>query len=195
MDLNKEVQMPDISGKKIAILATDGFEQSELEVPQKKLREAGAAVDVVSPKSGEIKGWDMKDCGRPVKVDKTLNEVSSQDYDAIVLPGGQINPDYLRVNQQAIAFIKDFYAAGKVVAAVCHAPWLLIEAGIVKGRRATSYKSIKTDVINAGGHWVDEQVVTDEGLITSRHPSDLEAFSAKIVEEVGEGRHERRFAS
>jgi protease I len=195
MDQNEEVQMPDISGKKIAILATDGFEQSELEVPQKTLREAGATVDVVSPKSGEIKGWDMKDWGRPVKVDKTLDEVNSQDYDAIVLPGGQINPDYLRVNQQAIAFIKDFYSAGKVVAAVCHAPWLLIEAGIVKGHRATSYKSIKTDVINAGGHWVDEQVVTDQGLITSRQPSDLEAFSAKIVEEVGEGRHERRFAS
>jgi protease I len=195
MDQNEEVQMPDISGKKIAILATDGFEQSELEVPQKKLREAGATVDVVSPKSGEIKGWDMKDWGRPVKVDKTLDEVSAQDYDAIVLPGGQINPDYLRVNQQAIAFIKDFYSAGKVVAAVCHAPWLLIEAGIVKGHRATSYKSIKTDIINAGGEWVDEQVVTDEGLITSRQPSDLEAFSAKIVEEVREGRHERRFAA
>ena len=187
--------MPDISGKKIAILATDGFEQSELEVPQKTLREAGATVDVVSPKSGEIKGRDMKDWGRPVKVDKTLDEVSAKDYDAIVLPGGQINPDYLRVNQQAIAFIKDFYASGKVVAAICHAPWLLVEAGIVKGHRATSYKSIKTDVINAGGHWVDEQVVTDQGLITSRQPSDLEAFSAKIVEEVGEGRHERRFAS
>jgi protease I len=195
MDQNEEVQMPDISGKKIAILATDGFEQSELEVPQKTLREAGATVDVVSPKSGEIKGWDMKDWGRPVKVDKTLDEVNAQDYDAIVLPGGQINPDYLRVNQQAIAFIKDFYSAGKVVAAVCHAPWLLIEAGIVKGHRATSYKSIKTDIINAGGQWVDEQVVTDEGLITSRQPSDLEAFSAKIVEEVREGRHERRFAA
>ena len=187
--------MPDISGKKIAILAMDGFEQSELEVPQKTLREAGATVDVISPKSGEIKGWDMKDWGRSVKVDKTLDEVNAQDYDAIVLPGGQINPDYLRVNQQAIAFINDFYSAGKVVAAVCHAPWLLIEAGIVKGHRATSYKSIKTDMINAGGQWVDEQVVTDEGLITSRQPSDLEAFSAKIVEEVGEGRHERRFAS
>ncbi len=187
--------MPDISGKKIAILATDGFEQSELEVPQKKLREAGATVDVVSPKSGEIKGWDMKDWGHPVKVDKTLGEVTAQDYDAIVLPGGQINPDYLRINPEAIAFIKDFYSEGKVVAAICHAPWLLIEAGIIKGHRATSYKSIKTDVINAGGDWVDEQVVTDQGLITSRQPSDLEAFSAKIVEEVCEGKHERRFAA
>lgn len=158
--------MPDISGKKIAILATDGFEQSELELPQKRLREAGATVDVISPKSGEIKGWDMTDWGHPVKVDKSLGEVSANDYDAIVLPGGQLNPDYLRVNQQAIAFIKAFYAAGKVVAAVCHAPWLLIEAGIIKGHPATSYKSIKTDVINAGGQWRDEPVVADQGLIT-----------------------------
>ncbi len=187
--------MADIAGKKIAILATNGFEQSELEVPLKKLREAGATVDVVSPEPGEIKGWDMKDWGRPVKVDKTLGEVSAQDYDAIVLPGGQLNPDYLRVNQQAIAFITDFYTAGKTVAAVCHAPWLLIEAGILKGHRATSYKSIKTDVINAGGQWLDEEVVTDQGLITSRQPSDLDAFSAKIIEEVREGKHERRFAA
>ncbi len=187
--------MADISGKKIAILATNGFEQAELEVPLKKLREAGATVDVVSPEAGEIKGWDEKDWGHPVKVDKTLGDVKAQDYDAIVLPGGQLNPDYLRVNQQAIAFIKDFYSAGKTVAAICHAPWLLIEAGIIKGHRATSYKSIKTDVINAGGQWMDEQVVTDQGLITSRQPSDLDAFSAKIIEEVREGKHERRFAA
>ncbi len=187
--------MPDIREKKIAILATNGFEQSELEVPLKKLRDAGAAVDVVSPEAGEIKGWDRKDWGRPVKVDKTLGEVSASDYDAIVLPGGQLNPDYLRVNPDAIAFIRDFYTAGKTVAAICHAPWLLIEAGIIQGRRATSYKSIKTDVINAGGQWVDEEVVTDDGLITSRQPSDLEAFTAKIVEEVNEGKHERRFAA
>ena len=187
--------MADIAGKKIAILATHGFEQSELEVPLKKLREAGATVDVVSPESGEIKGWDMKDWGNPVKVDKSLGEVSAQDYDAIVLPGGQLNPDYLRVNQDALSFIRDFYSAGKTVAAICHAPWLLIEAGIIKGHRATSYKSIKTDVINAGGHWLDEEVVTDQGLITSRQPSDLDAFSAKIIEEVNEGKHERRFAA
>jgi len=161
----------------------------------KKLREAGATVDVVSPESGEIKGWDMKDWGNPVKVDKSLGEVSAQDYDAVVLPGGQLNPDYLRVNRDALSFIRDFYSAGKTVAAICHAPWLLIEAGIIKGHRATSYKSIKTDVINAGGHWLDEEVVTDQGLITSRQPSDLDAFAAKIIEEVNEGKHDRSFAA
>jgi protease I len=186
--------MAGISGKKIAILATDGFEQAELEVPLKTLREAGARVDVVSPKAGEIKGWEKADWGHPVGVDRTLDEVSARDYDAIVLPGGQLNPDYLRVDPKAISLIKDFYSAGKTVAAICHAPWLLIEAGIVKGRHVTSYKSIKTDVINAGGHWTDEPVVTDHGLITSRQPSDLDAFSAKIIEEVAEGKHQGRAA-
>ncbi len=186
--------MADLTGKKIAILATHGFEQSELEIPLKTLREAGATVDVIAPEAGEIKGWLDKDWGRPVKVDKTLGEVSANDYDALVLPGGQLNPDYLRVNPNAIALIKDFYVSGKTVAAVCHAPWLLIEAGIVRGRRLTSYKSIKTDVINAGGQWTDEPVVADQGLITSRQPSDLAAFCAKIIEEVREGKHERRAA-
>jgi protease I len=187
--------MAKIDGKKILILATNGFEQSELEVPRDRLKAAGATVHVVSPEPGEIKGWDQKDWGRPVKVDKSLNDVSADDYDAIVLPGGQINPDLLRVNEKALKLIRAFYDQKKVVAAVCHAPWLLIETGIIKGRKATSYHSIKTDVINAGAKWEDSEVVTDQGLITSRNPGDLEAFSAKIVEEVAEGRHQARSAA
>jgi protease I len=184
-----------LDNKKIAILATNGFEQAELEVPRDRLKAAGALVHIVSLEAGEIKGWDKKDWGRPVKVDKTLDQVSADDYDAVVLPGGQINPDLLRVEPKAIAFIKDIFNQKKIVAAVCHAPWLLIETGIAKGRKMTSYKSIKTDVVNAGAKWEDSQVVVDNGVITSRNPGDLEAFSAKIIEEVAEGKHTRRSAA
>lgn len=183
-----------LDGKRILILSTNGFEQSELEVPRDRLKEAGAQVHVVSPEAGEIKGWDKKDWGRAVKVDKALSEARESDYDAIVLPGGQINPDLLRVEPAAIALIKSFYDAGKTVAAICHAPWLLVEAGLVKGKRMTSYKSIRTDVENAGARWEDASVVTDNGVITSRNPGDLEDFSNKIIEEVREGKHERRAA-
>jgi protease I len=185
----------ELSGKKIAILATNGFEQSELEVPRDTLRKAGATVEIVSLAAGEIKGWDKKDWGRPVKVDKTLDQVSPNDYDALVLPGGQINPDLLRVEEKALKFIKAIFDAKKVVAAICHAPWLLVETGIAKGRKMTSYKSIKTDLANAGATWEDSEVVVDQGVITSRNPGDLKAFSAKIIEEVKEGRHTQRSAA
>jgi protease I len=183
-----------LKGKRIAILATHGFEQSELEIPRDRLKEQGATVEVISPETREIRGWDMKDWGRPVKVDLSLDKARPEDYDAIVLPGGQINPDLLRINDKALQFIRAFYDQNKVVAAVCHAPWLLIETGIIKGRKATSYKSIKTDVINAGAKWEDSEVVTDQGVITSRQPADLESFSKKIAEEIVEGKHERRAA-
>jgi protease I len=142
---------------------------------------------VISLQAGEIKGWDKKDWGRPVKVDKVLDQVSAKDYDAVVLPGGQINPDLLRVEPKALQFIKDNSEAKKVVAAVCHAPWLLIETGIAKCRKMTSFKSINTDVMNAGSKWQDSEVVVDQGVITSRNPGDLKAFSAKIIEEIKEG--------
>lgn len=186
--------MSALSGKTILILATHGFEQSELEVPQAKLKEAGATVHVASPEAGEIKGWDKKDWGRAVKVDKSLDQVSASEYDAIVLPGGQMNPDTLRADPQALALIKSFFEQGKVVAAVCHAPWLLIDTGIAKGRRLTSYNTMKQDMINAGAQWEDSEVVTDKGVVTSRKPEDLPAFVAKIIEEINEGKHQRQAA-
>lgn len=172
--------MADIHGARIMILATDGFEQSELEVPRDRLREAGATVDVVSVKEGEIKGWDHDDWGTPVRVDRTLATVNTTSYDALVLPGGQINPDLLRTERDAVEFIRAFHETGKPVAAVCHAPWLLIEAGLARGRRLTSYKSIVTDLKNAGARWQDAPTVVDDNLITARNPGDLDSFSDAI---------------
>jgi protease I len=183
--------MTSIAEARIAILATDGYERSELREPLRRLRERGATVEVVSPRPGEIRSWDERDWGDAVAVDRPLAEARAEDYDALVLPGGQINPDLLRVEPAAIGLVADFVKSGKTVAAICHGPWLLIEADAVRGREATSYRSIRTDMLNAGADWRDEAVVVDEGVITSRAPGDLPAFIDKIVEEIEEGRHER----
>ncbi|MEL6647842.1 MAG: type 1 glutamine amidotransferase domain-containing protein [Pseudomonadota bacterium] len=183
--------MPDIKSAKILILSTHGFEQSELEVPLEKLKAAGATVHVATLDGKAIKGWDKDNWGASVDADLKSDDVAYDDYDALVLPGGQINPDLLRVDKDAVALIRDFVQGNKIVAAICHAPWLLIEAGVVKGRDATSYHSIKTDMVNAGANWIDQDVVVSNGIITSRHPGDLEAFVSKIIEEVEEGEHQR----
>lgn len=170
-----------LKGKSIAILATDGFEQSELEGPRQRLQDMGATIHVITPGDAkEIRGWKGKDWGDKVTVDKSLAAASASDYDALVLPGGVINPDKLRLDGDVIAFIKAFDAAGKTVAAICHGPWLLVESGLVEGKKVTSWPSLKTDLGNAGGHWQDSEVVVDGNLITSRNPDDIPAFSAAI---------------
>lgn len=184
--------MPQLDGKRIAIMATNGFEQSELVEPKRRFEEAGAMVHVVAPEAGEIRGWNKTDWGESVAVDRTVDQVEVGDYDALVLPGGQINPDMLRTVPQAVELVHDFFASGKPLAAICHGPWLLIEAGVIRGRQATSYHSIRTDMENAGALWEDSPVVVDEGLITSRDPGDIPAFSDKVIEEVAEGRHQQR---
>ena len=178
-----------LEGKKVAILATNGFEQSELFEPKKALENEGAQVSIISLESGEIKGWDEKDWGESVKVDMTVDKADASDFDALQLPGGVMNPDKLRMNKDAVNFVKAFFDSGKPVAAICHAPWTLIEADVVNGKTLTSWESLRKDLENAGAKWVDEEVIVDNGLITSRNPDDLPAFNRKMIEEIAEGEH------
>lgn len=181
--------MGQLTGKTVAVLATDGVEQVELLKPVEALRTAGATVEVVSLKAGSIQGFNHLTPGDAIAVDKTMSQTDAGVYDALLLPGGVANPDQLRGDADAVAFVRAFFDAGKPVAAICHAPWLLIEAGVVEGRTLTGYKTIRTDLKNAGATVVDEEVVVDEGLITSRMPDDIPAFNAKMIEEFAEGRH------
>ena len=178
-----------LHGKKVAVLATDGVEQVELTEPVKALKSAGAVVDIVAPKPGKIQGFNHHDKGDRIPVDKTLDQADSSAYAALVLPGGVINPDALRLEPLAIRFVRDLIQARKPIAAICHGPWTLIDADGVAGKRMTSWPSLKTDLTNAGAHWVDEPVVTEQGLVTSRKPDDLPSFCRKMVEEFAEGRH------
>jgi protease I len=181
-----------LDGKKVAILVTDGFEQSELEEPRAALQAVNAETFVVSPNADAVKSWDKDRFGDVVKVDVRLETAGSDDYDALMLPGGVMNPDKLRQIPKAVEFVRAFFDAGKPVAAICHGPQILIEADVVVGRRLTSYPSIKTDLMNAGAKWVDEKVVVDEGLVTSRKPDDLAAFNQKMIEEFGKGLRARQ---
>ena len=181
-----------LRNKRVAALVDNGFEQSELIEPKKALETAGATVDIVSPQSGKVKGWNEKNWGDEVQVDCELNRARADEYDALLLPGGVMNPDKLRSNSTAVAFVKAFADAGKPIAAICHGPWTLIEAGAVRNRKMTSWPSLQTDLRNAGAQWVDQEVVTDNGLVTSRKPADIPAFNRKMIEEFAEGRHNRQ---
>ncbi len=173
-----------LAGKRIAILATHGFEQSELLEPRKALEGQGATTQVVSPEAGRIKGWNKKDWGKEVAVDIPLDSADANDFDALLLPGGVMNPDKLRTIPAAVQFVRQFFEAKKPVAAICHGPWMLVEAGAVRGRTITSWPSLQTDIRNAGGNWVDQEVVVDNGVITSRRPDDIPAFNEKMIEEI-----------
>jgi protease I len=180
-----------LQGKRVAILVEDGFEQVELIDPRQALDEVGATTQIVSPVRGKkVKGFQHDRWGDDFDVDIALDRASAADFDALVLPGGVMNPDKLRINPKAVQFVKAFFAAGKPVAAICHGPWTLIEAGVVRGRKLTSWPSLQTDLKNAGAQWSDQQVVTDNGLVTSRKPEDLPAFNQKMIEEFAEGRHD-----
>ena len=175
--------MGKLDGKRVAILVTDGFEQVELTKPKQALEDAGATTHIVSPKDNEVKGWDETNWGDTFSVDISLDQASADNYDALLLPGGQINPDMLRADKKAVSFIKSFGDQHKPIAAICHGPWTLIEAGLASGRKMTSFNSIQTDLKNAGAHWVDQEVVVDQGIITSRNPDDIPVFNETIIEE------------
>ena len=181
-----------LEGMRIAILVTDGFEQSELTGPKKALEQEGAQTYIVSPATGEVNGWKHTEWGDKFRVNVPLEEANSSDYDALLLPGGVMNPDRLRMNERAVEFVKSFFRAGKPVAAICHGPWTLIEAGVVRNRKMTSWPSLRTDLRNAGADWVDQEVVADDGLITSRKPDDIPAFNRKMIEEFAAGRHQQQ---
>ena len=181
-----------LAGKKVAILAADMFERVELEQPRKALDEAGAKIEIVSIHDGQIQGFDHFDPKNKVKVDKTVEEVSADDYDALFIPGGVGNPDQLRGDENAVNLVREFATSGKPIAAICHAPWVLVEAGVARGRTLTSWPTLQTDVRNAGGTWVDKEVVVDDGIVTSRKPDDIPAFNKKMLEEFAEGTHARR---
>ena len=178
-----------LRSKRVAALVENGFEQSELLEPKKALEAAGAKVDIVSPQSFRVQGWQHDDWGQGVSVDQQLESANADEYDALLLPGGVMNPDKLRINPAAVRFVRSFVEAGKPIAAICHAPWTLIEAGAVKGRRMTSWPSLANDLRNAGAQWVDSECVVDNGLVTSRKPDDIPAFNKKMIEEFAEGRH------
>ena len=184
-----------LAGVKVAILVADGFEEVELTEPKKALEDAGATTQIVSPAEGEVQGWNHDEKADKFPVDMPLNRARSDDYDALLLPGGVRNPDQLRMMTRAIEFIDGFFATNKPVAAICHAPWTLIDAGVVKGKTITSWPSLKADLLNAGAKWVDREVVVEEGLITSRKPDDLPAFNKKMVEEFANGRQTRSHAA
>jgi len=178
-----------LSGKKVAILVEDGFEQVEMTSPKEALEAAGAKTYIVSPKTDKVKGWDHSKWGQEFPVDVAIEQANATNYDALLLPGGVMNPDKLRTNKKAVQFVRSFFDQAKPVAAICHGPWMLVEADVVEGRMVTSYPSIQTDLKNAGASWVDKEVVVDRGLVTSRKPDDLPAFNSKMIEEVGEGQH------
>ncbi|MDB4950929.1 MAG: glutamine amidotransferase [Gemmatimonadetes bacterium] len=183
-----------LQGRRVAILVADGFEQVEMTEPRRALQEAGADTQIVSPAEGRVKGWQHTEWGDEFDVDVPLKAARPGDYDALLLPGGVMNPDKLRIEPQAVQFVKDFFEAGKPVAAICHGPWMLVEADVVRDRTVTSFPSIHKDLQNAGARWVDEEVVTDQGLVTSRNPDDIPAFNRKMVEEFAEGHHRGQHA-